>query len=229
MHIALIPDGNRRYMAKKKINLLESYDQGIKKFYEFIEWCSKLEVDEITLYALSLENIQNRGEEEIETLFSVFNDHALEAMKESRIHDNKVQINICGNKDYLLQSGANSALGKEVYDNLTKLEEVTKDYDKLKLNLAIAYGGRQEIINACQTVVDAGLKLTEENIKKNLWVPDYPDILIRTAEDRISNFLLWQAAYSEIYFMEKLWQEFQEEDLNKLLADFRSRERRYGK
>ncbi|MFH1404211.1 MAG: polyprenyl diphosphate synthase [Candidatus Altiarchaeota archaeon] len=229
MHIALIPDGNRRYMAKKNINLLDSYDQGIRKFYDFVEWCSKLEVDELTLYALSLENISNRGEDEIETLFSVFNSHALDGMKEPRIHDNKVRINICGDKQQLLNNGVRPELAKEVFENLQRLEESTKGYDRLKLNLAIAYGGRQEILEAAKKVVESGMELTEDSIKDNLWVKDYPDILIRTAEDRISNFLLWQSAYSEIYFVEKLWQEFTEEDLNDIVSDFRTKERRYGK
>ncbi|MFC2162067.1 polyprenyl diphosphate synthase [Candidatus Altiarchaeota archaeon] len=229
MHVALIPDGNRRYMSKNNINLVDSYDQGIRKFYEFVDWCSKQGVREITLYALSIENIQNREPEEIETLFTVFNSHALDGINEPRIHENKVRVNVCGDKKQLIEAGVGSDLSAEVVENLGKLEEATKDYTNLTLNLAIAYGGRQEILNAVKTLVAEGLELTEENLKAKLWVPGYPDILIRTAEDRISNFLLWQSAYSEIYFIEKLWQEFSEEDLVEIINDFKTKERRYGK
>ena len=108
-------------------------------------------------------------------------------------------------------------------------EESTKDYTNLTLNLAIAYGGRQEIVNAAREAVEHKMDLTEENIQKFLWVKDNPDIIIRTAEERLSNFLTWQSAYSEIYFVDKLWQEFAENDLTGIIQDYNDRERRYGK
>jgi undecaprenyl diphosphate synthase len=112
---------------------------------------------------------------------------------------------------------------------MEKLAEVTKDYSNFTLNFAVGYGGRQEIIDAVKKVNSQGLEVNEENIRKNLWVKDYPEIVIRTSEDRLSNFLLWQSAYSEIYFVDKLWQDFKEKDLENIIGDYNSRERRFGK
>jgi len=229
MHIGLIPDGNRRYMLKKGItNLLDSYDMGITRFYDFLEWCRKLGVKEVTIYALSIENIKNRGKEEVKTLLRVFNQHAIAALKDQRIHKNRIHIKVCGDIDYLLKNGVDPKLSREVVGNLRKLEESTKDYRNIQLNLAIAYGGRQEILHAVKEMVRNKVSATEENIKRFLWVKDYPDLVIRTSEERLSNFLTWQSAYSEIYFVDKLWQEFKEGDLVRIIDDYNSRERRFG-
>lgn len=230
MHVALIPDGNRRYMKKNGIlRLSESYAQGIQKFYDFLEWCADFGVDEVTIYALSTENIQNRDSKEVDTLFKVFSKQAQKAVKEERLHERQVKVNFCGDKKFLLNGLKNPELARELVENLEALEDATRDYGKVKLNLAIAYGGRQEILNAAKSVSEKGLPFTEENLKENLWVRDYPDIIIRTSEERLSNFLLWQSAYSEIYFPDKLWQEFGREDLAAIISDYENRERRFGR
>ena len=230
MHVGLIPDGNRRFMSKKHIsNLLKSYDMGINKFYDFLEWCYDLGVNEVTLYALSLENLVNRDKKEVETLFKVFNEHAKKGLEDKNLHEKEARVNVCGDKDFLLKNSPNQKLAEEMVGNLNRLEEATADYSKFTLNLAIAYGGRQEVLNAVKNIVSEGAEVNEENLKKNLWVKDYPEIIIRTSEDRISNFLLWQSAYSEFYFVPKLWQEFDQQDLAKILEDYNGRERRYGR
>ncbi len=230
MHVALIPDGNRRFMAKKHIeNLLNSYDLGIGKFYDFLKWCHDLGVDEVTIYALSLENLESRGEKELETLYTVFKKHALKGQTDKDLHERKIKISVCGDLDYLVEKSKNRKLAAEMAANLRKLEEATKDYTDFKVNLAIAYGGRQEIIAAAKKTADSGLEVNEENIRSNLWIKSYPDLLVRTSESRISNFMLWQLAYSEIYFVDKLWQEFEKADLEKILLDFKERDRRYGR
>jgi tritrans,polycis-undecaprenyl-diphosphate synthase [geranylgeranyl-diphosphate specific] len=230
MHVGLIPDGNRRYMAKKRIgSLLSSYDMGIGKFYDFLKWCKDLGIDEVTIYALSTENLENRGKKELETLFSVFNRHALDGIKDLQLHERKIRVRICGDLRYLTKKSKNIKAAKEMVSNLRKLEKSTSKYEDFTLNLAIAYGGRAEIISAVKKTISSGRKINTENIEKNLWVKNPVDILIRTSESRISNFLLWQVAYSEIYFVGKLWQEFERKDLVKIVSDFRGRERRYGK
>jgi len=229
MHIGIIPDGNRRYMKKRGIpKLRDSYEMGINKFYDVIDWSLELGVDEITAYALSTENLQNRGTLEIKTLLTLFSRQAESMLESDRIHEKKVRIRICGDMGYLLSVGGKD-LGGKLLANLKKLEEVTKNYKAVTLNLAIAYGGRQEIIRAVRKVVDSNLEINEDNLKKNLWITGYPELVIRTSECRLSNFLTWQAAYSEIYFVDKLWQEFEREDLEGILKDYRSRERRFGK
>jgi tritrans,polycis-undecaprenyl-diphosphate synthase [geranylgeranyl-diphosphate specific] len=224
MHIGVIPDGNRRFMKKNGIpNLGASYEMGINKFYDVLDWCLDLGVHEITAYALSTENLQNRGTLEIKTLLTLFSKQAESMLESERIHKKKVRINICGDTDYLLSAGG------KLLANLTNLENATRDYKAVSLNLAIAYGGRQEIIQAANKAASLGLPITEENIRKNLWVKSDPEIIIRTSERRLSNFLVWQSAYSEIYFIEKLWQEFDKSDLESILSDYKSKERRFGK
>ncbi len=228
MHIGIIPDGNRRYMRKNVISdLKESYYMGIKKFYDFVEWCIDLGVKETTVYALSIENLKNRSKFEINLLLKLFASQAMDLLKSDMIRKNKVHINICGNREYLADKI--NPLGSDVIKNLSKLENLTKDYSNFTLNLAIAYGGRQEIINSVNKIINDGLEVSEENIEKNLWVRTYPDIIIRTAESRLSNFLLWQSAYSEIYFVDKLWQEFEKSDLIKIVENYNLKERRFGR
>jgi undecaprenyl diphosphate synthase len=228
MHIGIIPDGNRRYMKKKGIpKLKDSYEMGITKFYDVIDWCTELGVNELTAYALSTENLRNRGQLEIKTLLTLFSNQALSVLDNDRIHKNRVRIRICGDREYLRNEGGE--LGKRLLKNFEKLEEATKDYKGLILNFAIAYGGRQEIVQAVKKALDAGLEISEENIRKNLWITGYPELIIRTSERRLSNFLTWQSAYSEVFFVDKLWQEFEREDLVRVLDDYRSRERRFGK
>ncbi len=228
MHIGMIPDGNRRFMRKTGIrNLEESYRMGINKFHQFLEWCIDLGVKEVTIYALSIENIKNRSHREVSTLLNLFSNHALKALNDDRIHRNGVRINFCGDREYLSNFG--NPIGEKVIEDMDKLENCTRDYKGLKFNIALAYGGRQEIINAVRRTIDSGLELNEENLKKNLWVKDYPEIIIRTAESRLSNFLLWQSAYSEICFIDKLWQEIEKDDLIKVLNDYQARERKFGR
>jgi tritrans,polycis-undecaprenyl-diphosphate synthase [geranylgeranyl-diphosphate specific] len=228
MHIGMIPDGNRRFMRKRGIsNLEESYRMGINKFHQFLEWCIELGVKEVTIYALSLENLKNRSSNEVSTLLKLFSDNAAKALDDDRIHKNRVHINFCGDREYLSNLG--NPIGSEVIHDMDRLEKCTRDYDDLKFNIALAYGGRQEILNAVRKVMDSGMELNEENLQRNLWISDYPEIVIRTAESRLSNFLLWQSAYSEIYFIDKLWQEIEKDDLVNVLNDYRAKERRFGR
>ena len=225
MHVGLIPDGNRRYMKNEDIDLKSAYLQGINKFYDFLEWCVDLGVDDVTIYALSIENIERRSEEELYVLFDIFSKSAEDALNDERIHKNRIRINVCGNKEII----SVKENGSNLLDSMNELEASTRNYSEHKLNLAIGYGGRQEIINAAASALDNGLELNPENISKFLWVKDEPDIIIRTGEHRISNFLLWQGAYSEIYFADKLWPDFQREDLMKAIKMYSSIDRKFGK
>ncbi len=215
-------------MKKRGISdLKESYYKGIKKFYDFVEWCIDLGVKETTVYALSIENLKNRSKFEINLLLKLFASQAMDLLKSDRIQKNRVHINICGNREYLADKI--NPLGSDVIKNLSKLENLTKDYNNFTLNLAIAYGGKQEIINSVNKIINEGLEVSEENIDKNLWVRTYPDIIIRTAESRLSNFMIWQSAYSELYFVDKLWQEFEKSDLIKIVENYNLKERRFGR
>ncbi len=227
MHLGIIPDGNRRYMRKIGITSLnKAYRHGIRRFYDVLEWCHDLGMRELTIYTLSIENIRNRGKAEVYALLNLFSKQAVDALNDKRIAEREIRVNICGDKEYL---STVSPLGASVVERLNELEESTKKFNNFNLNLAIAYGGRQELINATRKVVEDGLEINEENIERNLWIKNSPEVIIRTAESRLSNFLLWQSAYSEIYFVDKLWGEFEREDLLGVLDDYNSKERRFGK
>ena len=158
---------------------------------------------------------------------NLFAENTLRVLKDERMHKRKVKVSICGNRDYLVEFFGEK--GVNLNQKFNKLENKTHQYDGMKLNLAIAYGGRQEIINACQRIQNNGGEFSEEAIQEHLWIKSYPDIIIRTSESRLSNFLLWQSAYSELYFVDKLWEEFAREDLVKVLKDFKDRDKRYGR
>jgi len=229
MHIAVIPDGNRRYMLKYGIGSLErAYRSGISKIYDFIEWCIELGVKEVTIYVLSLENLINRSKKEIELLMKLFSEEAKKSLKDDRIHKNEIRVKICGDKNFIKNLDMRNA--KDAIENLEKLEAFTCGYERLLLNLAIAYGGRQEIMNVIAALRShKSSEINEMIVKQYLWVNSYPDIIIRTSERRLSNFLLWQSAYSEIYFIDKLWPEFEKKDLIEIINDYNSRERRFGR
>jgi len=229
MHIGIIPDGNRRYMQRKGIDLETAYRKGIDKFYNVLEWCVDFNISEVTLYALSTENIKNRGREELAVLFSVFAEISKKALNDGRIHKNKVHINICGDREYLSNTLSTLNLKSNLMNNLENLENSTKKYDKFTLNLAIAYGGKQELLNAVRKTIEQDLEINNKNIEKNLWIKKNVDIIIRTGEGRLSNFLLWQSAYSEVFFSNKLWPEFEKEDFTAIINKYNSRERRFGK
>ncbi len=228
MHVGIIPDGNRRYMKKTGIGDLEkAYRLGIDRFYDLVRWCDELGVNEVTIYTLSLENLENRGMEELYILMNLFAENTMRVLSDERIHDREIKVSICGNREYLTEYFGDR--GVELNQEFHKLEEKTRDYGGMKLNLAIAYGGRQEIINACRMIMNNGGEFTEESIQEHLWIKSYPDLIIRTSESRLSNFLLWQSAYSELYFVNKLWEEFQRDDLVDVLEDFNGREKRFGR
>lgn len=221
MHIGIIPDGNRRYMKRRGMpDLEESYLMGIRKFYDVMRWCIDLNIGEVTIYALSTENLRNRTKEELNILLSLFSRQANEILNDERIHRDRVRIRVCGDKSLLNNNG--------LVDSMNALENATREYDNLRVNLAMGYGGRQEIVHAANELVTKGLEPTEENIQDNLWVKSDPDIIIRTSESRLSNFLTWQSAYSEIFFVDKLWQEFEKQDLVRVLSRYSRRKRRYG-
>jgi len=221
MHIAITPDGNRRYAKKKEKGFEEAYAIGMNKFRDFIEWCSKMDVESITAYALSLENVRNRSAAELEILNKILTKEIDKTINDERIHKNEVCVKICGN--------LNAVKSKKFVEKLKELEDVTAKYDKHKVNLAVAYGGRQEIMEVIEKFRNSNEEVNEETVRNKLLIKEYPDIFIRTGAHRISNFLLWQVAYSEIYFVDKLWPELEKDDLLKILEDYNKTKRNFGK
>jgi len=229
-HIAIIMDGNRRWAAERGLEPWLGHKIGADKVEEVIKWCLNLGIRVITLFVLSTENF-NRSRKELEELFNLLKEKALKYLNNDLVHKHRIRIKIIGKRKLLPEN---------VREALEKLEDATKNYDGLFVNLAIAYGGRAEITDAARNlardVVSGKIKLeeiNEETIGRYLYTADLPfqepDVIIRTSgEERISNFLLWQSAYSELVFLDVYWPEFRKIDLMRAIRIYQSRARRFG-
>ena len=221
-HIAIIMDGNGRWAKKRNKSRLYGHNAGVKSVKKIVKECVRLKVQFLTLYTFSNEN-WNRPNTEIIGLIRLL---VSTLDKETRLLiDNNVKFNVFGNLNKL------DLITKR---KLKKVEKITTKNSRLNLNLAISYSGRDEIIYAVNQILKKNIKHINDELyfEKYLYtnnLPD-PDLLIRTGNEcRISNFLLWQIAYSELYFTETLWPDFNEESLQSALFDFNKRERRFGK
>ena len=221
-HLGIIPDGNRRYAKKLSKKPWKGHQEGSEKLEQVIRWLGDTDVQKVTVYSLSWENLNKRPRDEFNYLMKLFKNKSLEKAESEEVHENEICFKVVGKHD---------KLPKEVTGAFKKLEKATKDYDNLIINLAVAYSGRQEVLHAFKEIKENGLEINEENVEKNLWIDgDSPEMIIRTGgEKRLSNFLLWQSAYSELYFIDKMWPEIEKEDINKALEEYRDRERRFGK
>jgi len=225
-HIGVIPDGNRRFARKNNLNLHQAYEIGIKKVREFLSWCREFDIKYVTIYSLSHENLIGRSQLELNTIFNLMEKHLKSVPNDEDIHENEVRVIIAGDK---------SILPKRVIDAINIAEQSTENYNKYYLILLIGYSGRKEILDAIKKLISLNVNpedITVETFKKYLYVPDIPDpdLVIRTSgEYRISNFLIWQIAYSELYFAKPLWPEFSREDFIEALVEYSKRERRYGR
>jgi len=228
-HIAVIMDGNRRFAHQLGLDTQEGYLKGREKLEKLMEWCVELGIKVITVYAFSTENLMNRPREEVDRLMRLFEENFRKAADDPRVHEHKVRIRALGQQNLL---------PSEVQDAIRYAEERTKGYDKHFYNIAVAYGGREEIVSAIRKIADDVLgnkvkrdDITEQLISSYLYTKDLPDpdLIIRTSgEERISNFLLWQVAYSELYFCDVYWPGFRKIDLLRAIRSFQMRHRKYG-
>ncbi len=220
--LAITPDGNRRYAKKYNLTLEESYRKGFEKAEEVFDWC--LEVPDLksaTIYALSTENVR-RNKNELETLFFLYDYYFKRLARNSKIHNNRVRVRVVGRETEL----------EPIKEAIMELQNATKDYDGYTLNIALGYGGRAEIIDAIKKAAGKGRinSLTEDNFSQYLYQPDDIDLMIRTgASHRLSNFLLWQTSYAELYFLDKLWPEFEKEDFDNAIAAYNDAKKNFGK
>jgi undecaprenyl diphosphate synthase len=219
-HIAVIMDGNGRWAKKKMLPRILGHKQGVKTVKKIVKASSRLGIRVLTLYAFSTENWK-RPEAEIKGLFSLLLQFLKKELKE--FHENNVKLRVLGDL---------SKFPYDVQKELASACELTGGNTGLQLNIALNYGARQEILRAFKEMIEKGLKNpAEKDFSEFLYTrgqPD-PDLLIRTSgEMRISNFLLWQIAYSEIYVTEKFWPDFTEEDLKEAVIEYQKRERRFG-
>jgi len=223
-HIAIILDGNRRYAKKIGLQPWKGHEFGVKKLEHLLDWCRELGIKELTLYSFSTENFR-RAKTEVDFLFSIFK-KKFNSMKHRRdIFDNKIKINVIG-RVYMFP--------KDIRESMLEIMEKTRNHKNFTVNFAMAYGGRQEIVDAFKKIIKKSKKLNpnqinEKLITSNLYLKSEPDLVIRPGgEVRTSNFLTWQSAYSEWVFINKLWPEFTKQDLIKCIEEFNRRERRFG-
>jgi len=231
-HVAIVPDGNRRFAKRLFEKPWKGHEWGIGKVKKVFSWSKELGIKILTFYTLSLENLSNRPKEELRFLFALAKKEIKDILntRGSFVHKSRVRVRCFGRID---------RVPSELQKSLRDLEEATKNYSDYYINLAIAYGGRQEIVNACQQIgqkIAAGLlspqNINEEVMRQNLSTnghPD-PDLIIRTGgEKRLSNFLLYQSAYSELVFLDVLWPELTKKDFVQAIREFCQRERRFGR
>lgn len=222
-HIGVILDGNRRFAKKLMIKPWKGHEWGAKKVEKLIEWAREIGVEELTLYAFSIENF-NRPKLEFNYLMKIFNEEYERVLNDKKIMTEKIRFNFVGRLHMF---------PKDLQLKMKKLMEKTKNNDKLIVNIAMAYGGRAEVIDAIKKIVDSGVKskdVTEELIDANVYNASKPDLIIRTSgEHRTSGFLIWAGAYAELIFVEKNWPEFEKEDFLKCIEDYCNRDRRFGK
>ena len=217
-HVAIIMDGNGRWGLKYKKSRNAGHKKGLNTVEKVIKTSIKQKINYLTLYAFSTENWK-RPKSEIKYLFNLLENFLINKIDE--LHKQNIKLKIIGVKNF------SSNLNKL----LTLSENKTKNNSKLQINLALNYGSKFELINAFKKLKKSKKKISEKNLRNYLQTKDIPDpdLLIRTGNTkRLSNFLLWQLAYSEIFFEEKLWPDFSEEDFNKIIKSFRSIKRNYG-
>ncbi|MBS3114505.1 di-trans,poly-cis-decaprenylcistransferase [Candidatus Woesearchaeota archaeon] len=223
-HIALVLDGNRRYAKKIGLQPWKGHEFGVKKLEELFKWCIELDIKELTLYCFSTENFR-RAKKEVDYLFNLFWKE-FEKMKQGRgVFKDKVKVNVIGRT---------KMFSKKMQEAMIEAMETTKKNEALLVNFAMAYGGRQEITDAFKNIIKNSKKIKPNQIDeilitKNLYLKSEPDLVIRPGgEKRMSNFLLWQSCYSELFFTDKLWPEFTKKDLIKCIEEFNKRDRRFG-
>ncbi len=221
-HVGFIMDGNRRWAKEHKLQTLEGHRRGYANMKRVLQWCIDRGIHMVTVYAFSTEN-WNRSKQEVSYLMRLF---SLALKKElHEFHNNNVRLQVLGRIE-----GLPIFLQKEIHEAMEK----TKSNTKAVLNMAINYGGRTEIVDAVKKLIIKKLRadqVTEETLKSFMYADGVadPDLIVRTSGvQRISNFLLWGAAYAELYFTPKKWPEFSEADLDIALEDYAQRKRNFG-
>ena len=228
-HVSIIMDGNRRFAENEGLESSIGHRYGKQKLEEVMDWVLELDIPYLTVYALSTENVINRTEDELEVLFDLYVEGLEDLLKNERIFSNHVRVQVAGHKELL---------PKNVIEAIENAEKGTINHSGCVFTICLAYGSREEILAAVRSIAadhasgDVSIdEIDEIMISKRLYtggLPD-PDLIIRTSgEERISNFLLWQAAYSELYFTDVFWPSFSKSDFLSAIESYQNRKRRFG-
>lgn len=220
-HIAIIMDGNGRWAKKRSLPRTAGHAAGSKNFKDIARYCNKIGLKYLTVYAFSTENWK-RPKEEVDNIMKIFKDYLEDA---KNFKDENIKVRFIGDR---------SVLDPDIIRLMKEAEDASVDATGLKLNIAINYGGRDEIVHAVKDIVKSGISaddITEQTISEHLYTagqPD-PDFIIRpSGEYRLSNYLIWQSAYAEYWFSDILWPDFKPKDLDRAIDDFNKRNRRFG-
>jgi len=227
-HIAIIMDGNRRWARQEGRSPVEGHEEGRDTLENVVDWCLEIGVEVLTVYAFSTENFE-RKPEEVQALMDLFEQNFYDMAEDERVHEHEIRIRAIGRSE---------DLPGDVQEAIDYAEAKTADYDAYHYNIAVAYGGREELVSAIKDIardVEEGKldphEISEQTVNENLYtypLPD-PDLILRTSgEERISNFLLWQLAYSELYFADVNWPGLRKVDFLRAIRDYQKRNRRYG-
>ncbi len=230
-HVAIILDGNRRWANSQELNPWLGHKKGAETVEQLLDWSYMLGVKYVTLYMFSTENFR-RSSNEVEQIMQIADEKFRKLLTDERIHKNKVHVKVIGRTNLL---------PKSLQELITNVEQTTANYNNYFWNFAFAYGGRAEIVDAAKTIAEKVKNgelniddVTESTFEKYLYTSHMtkadPDMIIRTSgEERLSGFLLWQAAYSELLFLDVYWPNFRFIDLLRAIRTFQNRKRRFGK
>ena len=226
-HIAIILDGNRRFAKKKGMQPWKGHNFGAKKVEDLLKWCRDLGIKELTLYSFSMDNFK-RPEREKKAIFGLFKKNFEKLEKDDRLMKNGIKVRFIGRIEMF---------PKDIQEGMQRLMEKTRENKRFKVNFAMAYSGKAEITDSVRKIINKIKNkeinmdnINEDLIKNNLYLSSNPDIFIRPGgEKRLSDFLIWQSAYSELFFLDKLWPEFTKQDLVNIIEEFKQRERRFGR
>ncbi|PCN51024.1 di-trans,poly-cis-decaprenylcistransferase [Candidatus Geothermarchaeota archaeon ex4572_27] len=230
-HVGVILDGNRRWAVRHGLKTWMGHRAGAEKVKDLLRWCHELGIKTVTIYTFSTENF-NRPEEEKREIMRILEEKIIEAMRSEDIHKRRIRIKFIGDM---------SMLDPSLVEKMRMLEDATKDYDGMIVNVAVAYGGKHEILTATRRIAEKVLRgelrpedITYEVFQQHLYTSHLEhqdvDMVLRTGgEMRLSNFLLWQSAYSELIFLDVYWPEFRKIDLMRAIRTYQKRHRRFGR
>jgi len=227
-HLALIPDGNRRWSSSHRFTVLKGYQMGVDKFINFGIWAKGFGVNTLTVWALSTENVKNRGRSEVNIIYNLLIRQAKDPKLLAKLRENGARVKIIGNL---------SLLPKHVKAALLSLQRKTNAYKDFTINVLVGYGGKDDLMYAFKSLYNDALngkteRITPSLIAQKMRTASIPEVdyIIRTSgEERLSGFLPWQSDYSELYFAKKYWPDFEKKDLEKALRVFSERQRRFGR
>jgi len=226
-HVAVIPDGNRRWAKKRGLPSFVGHQKGVDALENILDKFLEMKIPYFTFWGSSMDNITKRTKSEVSYLFDIFKNQFKRISDHERIHKNKVKIIVLGRWEELFPQKTIKAIKEAM--------EKTRNYDKHVLTFLMAYNGDDEMIECMKTIKKKGLTPNEKTIKQNLWTKDLPpvDLIIRTgcSDDphNSAGFMMWDAAYSQLYFTDKLFPDFKGNEFEKAIEDYVDRERRLGK